>query len=169
MSKQIMVDYLDIKTRQRTRMPLSEITGEMVPVSVDGNDGPAFVDPAELKSGEVRHPPLSGEVLETARAAWRVLAEVMGVPLEEWVEEFRRDRNPGREVQIWSQIALAYWELTDGKVIPLRKKKAIFDVLVRCSMSPPGLVAKPKGMSLQQATKVAQHYWNMAYRFPPSR
>jgi len=66
------------------------------------------IDPANVEPGPIRHAELPPDLLKRASALEPVFADVYPVTHEKWIEGFRRDAHPEREIAIWEQIAVAY-------------------------------------------------------------
>ncbi|WP_257169424.1 toll/interleukin-1 receptor domain-containing protein [Bradyrhizobium sp. SRS-191] len=68
------------------------------------------VDPKKLKPSPFRHLRLSSELLSRVRLIRAALLEVHPLSMEAWIDGFRRDTNPDREIAIWERIASTYLE-----------------------------------------------------------
>ena len=89
------------------------------------------------------------------------LGEVDHSPLEKWVDDFKRDVNPDREIEVWESIARAYTAYTDGKGLTQPVKEDVFQVLLlRSMMSAEEVVgrAKLKALTEKQAHDVMALY-----------
>src|SRR5262245_17247039 len=60
-----------------------------------------WVDPAKLQPGPVRHEQLSADQLERIKKLQQTFREVDAMPLEKWVDDFKRDADPDREIRIY--------------------------------------------------------------------
>lgn len=60
----------------------------------------------------------------------KILHEAHPYPLEKYIDGFKRDRNPEREILIWENIAKAYLKSTQSTLVSLEQKKAIFELLL---------------------------------------
>ena len=89
-----------------------------------------WVDPATLKPGPIRHERLSDEQMQRIAAVQKVFAEVDSNPLEKWVEDFKRDMNPDREIAIWETMAAAYSKVNSPKTFSLPQRKELFGVML---------------------------------------
>ncbi|MCI5131421.1 MAG: hypothetical protein D3904_07805 [Candidatus Electrothrix sp. EH2] len=62
----------------------------------------------EYQTGPIRHPKLPASLIERIRKFEKTFAEVYPVTHKEWLDGFKRDANPEREIAIWEQMASAY-------------------------------------------------------------
>jgi hypothetical protein len=75
------------------------------------NDNPAkykLVEADSIKKGPIRHRALSLSFLTRALLIYEVLRGVMGMPFEEFIDNFLRDIEPDRELDVWEHIAGTY-------------------------------------------------------------
>ncbi len=96
-----------------------------------------WVDPATLKPGPIRREQLSAEQLKRIAAVREMLGDVDTSPLEQWVDDFKRDADPDRELAIWEAMARAYVRCTADRNWPLEKRKELFGILLVGSGAPP--------------------------------
>ena len=88
------------------------------------------VDPATVKLGPIRHAELPRALIERAKALEPVFADVYPVTHEKWLEGFRRDVHPEREIAIWEQIAVAFTQFTAGRSVSLEIRREAFALLL---------------------------------------
>src|SRR5690349_532138 len=69
---------------------------------------PQTIDLANVRPGPIRHADLPPDLLKRVKALEPVFADVYPITHEKWIEGFRRDADPAREIAIWEQIAAAY-------------------------------------------------------------
>ena len=97
-----------------------------------------WVDPAQLKAGPIRHEALKEKQLERVTYLQSVFREVDPTPLEKWIEDFRRDENPDRDLSIAA-------------------KKEVYGVVLMRSGAPDAEVLKHlnlKKLTLQDAKEI---------------
>ena len=64
-----------------------------------------------------------------------ILTEVFDTPLPEVIDEFRRDANPEREVEVWGEIAHHYQEAIASRPgLSPDAKRELFSLLLKKSM-----------------------------------
>ena len=82
-----------------------------------------------------RHETLPAPLIERIKNFTGILAEVFDTPLQDVINEFRRDAQPEREVAIWEKIASSYQEVISRQPnLSLARKKEIFSDLLKKSM-----------------------------------
>ena len=101
-----------------------------------------WIDPNKLKPGPVRHVSLTEEQMVRVRRVQKIFSEVDPSPFERWVEDFKRDLNPERELNIWEGMATAYETFTTSKSLGLEAKKEAFQVVLLRSGAPDEEVLK---------------------------
>ena len=91
---------------------------------------PEMIDPANIDPGPIRHAELPPDLLKRATALESVFADVFPMTHEKWIEGFRRDAHPEREIAIWEQIAAAYTRFLKDRNLPIAYRREAFDLLV---------------------------------------
>jgi len=66
-----------------------------------------------------------------------MLGDVDSLPMEQWVDDFKRDADPDRELAVWEAMARAYVRCTADRNWPLEKRKELFGILLVGSGAPP--------------------------------
>jgi hypothetical protein len=89
-----------------------------------------WIDPNNLEARPVRHASLTDEQMVRVRRVQKVFSEVDPSPVEKWVDDFKRDLNPERELSIWEGMATAYETFTASKSLALEAKKEVFQVVL---------------------------------------
>jgi hypothetical protein len=93
------------------------------------------VNLADLKPGPIQHEHLSDDQLLRITQLHETFAEVDKSSLETWIDNFKRDMNPDREIAIWERIARDYTNYTSQRKLSLDAKGDVFQTLVLASMS----------------------------------
>jgi hypothetical protein len=88
------------------------------------------VDPKRMEPGPIRHASLTEEQISRAQRVQKIFSEVDPSPIEKWIEDFKRDANPDRELAIWEGMATAYETFTASKSLTLEGKKEVFRVVL---------------------------------------
>lgn len=83
-----------------------------------------------LKPGPVRHETLTANQLARIATLQRTLAEVDSDPLAKWIDDFRRDVDPERELAIWEAVAKAYSQYCAGKLLSVDAKQDVIKILL---------------------------------------
>ena len=94
-----------------------------------------WIDPSKIQPGPIRHESLPEDMVERIKAVQAVFAEVDPTPPAKWVEDFKRDMNPDRELAIWEAMAGAYTSYSKGRDLSLVEKKELFGILLTRSGS----------------------------------
>ena len=89
----------------------------------------------QLEKGPIRHPTLPLALISRIENIAGMLAEVNSQPVGEWVEDFRRDQNPEKEVVVWEAMAAAYSVFTKDRSLSVKAKKEAFALLLMRSMN----------------------------------
>jgi hypothetical protein len=101
----------------------------------------------ELRSGPIRHQSLSPGLVQRIKRLRSVFKEVSPDSLEKWLEDFRRDLHPDREVWVWERMAKLFVRHTTP-TDTLGRKKEVFSLVLCCSAS-----ASPKWVRSTIANK----------------
>ncbi len=132
-------------------------------VAISSRDGskepstPEWIDPSQLKAGPIRHEALTEKQLERVTHLQSVFREVDPIPLEKWIEDFRRDENPDREIAIWEGMAKPYELFTASRDLSIAAKKEVYGVVLMRSGAPDVEVLNHldlKTLTLQDAKEI---------------
>ncbi len=93
------------------------------------------VNPADLKSNSIQHEQLTEDQLQRVKKLHEIFAEVDKSSLEIWIDNFKRDMNPDKEIAVWERIAKAYTNYVSQKELSLEAKEDVFQTLLMGSMS----------------------------------
>jgi hypothetical protein len=94
-----------------------------------------WVDPASLKPGPIKHQGLSPKQMERIYKLRDTLAEVEHSSIEKWIDNFKRDANPDKELAIWERIADGYARYCSKRLLSIDAKKDVFQLLLLRSMA----------------------------------
>lgn len=64
------------------------------------------------------------------------LAEVERSPIEKWVDNFKRDADPDKELVVWEKIVDGYSRNCSKRPLSIEAKEDIFQLLLLRSMAP---------------------------------
>lgn len=93
----------------------------------------------------------------------QTFAEVDETPLDEWIDNFKRNPDPNRELMVWERIAEAYTRYCSMHPLTLEAKKEVFSILViRSTVSEDEALKqiKPKLLTITDAKEVMSFYSN---------
>lgn len=110
--------------------------------STSGDAKTQWIDPSKLEPGPIRHASLTEEQIARVQRVQKVFSEVDPSPIEKWVEDFRRDANPERELSLWESMATAYETFTTSRTLTLAARKEVFGVVLLRSGAPEEEVLK---------------------------
>jgi hypothetical protein len=119
------------------------------------------VDPARLQSGPIQHEQLSAAHQERIKRLQQTFSEVDPNPLEKWIEDFQRDRDPEREIHIYEGMAAAYSAYCTGRALTLLAKRDVYQVVILRSGAPDADVLpqlKLSTLSLDDANDILRLY-----------
>lgn len=88
------------------------------------------IDLANVRQGPIRQADLPPDLLKRATALEPVFADVYPTTHEKWIENFRRDVYPEREIAIWEQIAAAYTQFFESRNAPIANRQEAFGLLL---------------------------------------
>lgn len=124
-------------------LPISCFAALLVSTSCDKPTRPApsapkaeWIDSNQIQVGPVVHEQLSPELLLCITNVHATFADVDGTPLQEWIDDFKRDRDPEANVRIWEDMQVAYKSYCQGRDLPLEIRKEVFKVVLFRSLAP---------------------------------
>jgi hypothetical protein len=120
-----------------------------------------WVDPKTIQAGPIRHEKLTDEQMERIRSLQATFAEVDSQSIDKWVDNFKRDQDPDRELQIWERMAKAYRAYCDKRELSVEVKKDVFGVVLMRSMASEQDVlekAKLSKLSKEEAKEVMRGF-----------
>jgi hypothetical protein len=92
------------------------------------------IDPKLLNLSSIRHERLPLELLRRISIIRGALTDIYPMSMEQWVDGFRRDAHPSREVRAWEFIASRYLQIRDAVTLSDTEKGHIFSSLLATSM-----------------------------------
>lgn len=95
-----------------------------------------WVDPGSLRQSPIQHDSLTPSQVDRITKLHAVFAEVDPTPLEKWFEDFRRDRDPDREIAIYEGMAAAFVAYSDGRSLTPEQKADAYQVVLLRSAAP---------------------------------
>lgn len=116
---------------------------------------------ASLKPEPIKRQGLSPKQMERIYKLRDTLAEVERSPIERWVDNFKRDVDPDKELTIWERIADGYARHCSRKRLSLEAKEDVFQLLLLRSMASEQEVlshVKLKTLTLDEAKEVLKGF-----------
>lgn len=101
-----------------------------------------WIDPAKLQPGPVQHDQLTREQIERIKKLSQVFSEVDPTPPSKWIDDFKRDRDPERELRIYESMAAAYSAYCTGRNLTPEGKREVYQVVLLRSGAPDDEVLK---------------------------
>ena len=121
-----------------------------------------WVNPNNLHPNEFQWDSLTDQQMADVKQLQQELAEVVPSSLKQWVDDFRRDINPDKEIAIWKHITSVYITAVKGRQVSLAYKHDVFKLLNTCSMAPREEVLVHANLiilSEQDANKIIDLYY----------
>lgn len=84
------------------------------------------VDPKSLHLGPIRHKELPDDLVGRTRLIRAALIHVYPQTMEFWVDGFKRDMHPHKEIEFWEHIASCYLEYVAIHQLSQEQHKAVF-------------------------------------------
>lgn len=94
-----------------------------------------WVDADLIQSGPIRQESLTEEQLRRIHKVYDVFAEVDGQPLEVWIDNFKRDLDPDKELDIWERMAAAYSQYCEDRALSIEAKREVYGIVLLRSMA----------------------------------
>jgi hypothetical protein len=131
------------------------------PAKGSGKERVEWVDPKTIQAGPIRRDSLTHEQMARIRALQATFADVDGQRVEQWVDNFKRDADPDKELRIWERMSKAFRAFCDGRKLSPEAKKDVFSVVLLRSMASEQEVLehmKLKVLSREDAIAVMKSY-----------
>lgn len=129
--------------------------------TVKSNGETEWMDSNIIQQGPIIQDSLTFKQLENIEYLYTTFKEVDPTSLENWIEDFRRDQNPDREIEIWMMMANTYNTYLKNGDFDLEVKKEIFKiVLMRSSATEDEVIAHLELLHLseKEARAIMQAY-----------
>jgi hypothetical protein len=129
--------------------------------NVDGTPQTKWIDPNSIAPSPIRHERLTAEQVTRVKRLQETFKDVDPSPLEKWVEDFKRDEDPDREIRVFEGMAEAYRAFCKGKRLTPQAKKDAFQVVLLRSGAPDSEVIpqlKLKVLTVKDAREILKHY-----------
>ncbi|MBO0857830.1 MAG: hypothetical protein J2P21_05125 [Chloracidobacterium sp.] len=94
-----------------------------------------LTDIDSLNPGSIRHQSLNHRQMERIYKLRDTLAEVERSPIEKWIDDFKRDLNPDKELAVWERIADGYARYCSRRPLSIEAKEDVFQLLLLRSMA----------------------------------
>ena len=117
--------------------------------------------PIRLVPGPIRHENLTDLQISRIKILQKTFEQVDPTPLEKWLEDFKRDLRPDREIEIWEAMAQTYIEFESKPSITIPMKREAFKLLIlRSGISTKETLERVqlKHLSRSQAEEILRRY-----------
>ena len=129
------VRVFDVVTKTVAEIPLAELSSDVIRVRIKGIEGEVYMDLAALEPSPPNRPREDFAEVEPAIEEIRAtFAEHILDTQDGWIDKFRGDMHPEKEIAVWLMMAKCYRAAVDGKDLGKAARKEVFDLLVRFSM-----------------------------------
>ena len=118
----------------QTEAPTAPTSADNAPTQT-GDGDVQWIDPNEIQPGPVQRDSLTDSQMERVRALQKVFMEVDGKSVDQWVDNFKRDLDPDRELAIWAKMCSAYSAYCDDRDLSVDAKKDVYKVVLLRSMA----------------------------------
>jgi hypothetical protein len=92
------------------------------------------IDLSKLQRGPVRHPELPLTLVARVNYLRTTLEEAYPQSMDQWLDGFKRDANPDREVLWWERLARCYVAYNALKELTIHQKRVLFKVIFNLLM-----------------------------------
>jgi len=100
------------------------------------NTGAELMDLSTITQGPILHDTLTSKQIENISYLYDTFKEVDPKAKEKWLEDFKRDLNPDKEIETWLMMASAYNSYCEGKNIGIDTKNEVFKIVLLRSSIP---------------------------------
>jgi hypothetical protein len=106
------VDVFDHLTYERYKIPASQLTPGMIPVSVEASPN-FFAHASAFRHGDEQWKVLPDGFKRIALAVFDIIkVQMPEMDENQWVEDYKKDLHPIRELYLWTRIAFAFYQMT---------------------------------------------------------
>jgi len=119
------------------------------------------VSPSTLRLAPIRHDELSQELVARITKLHDTFQDVDPTPLSKWLDDFKQDQHPDREVEIYEAMARAYTAYCRGRDLTADAKREVYGVVIQRSAESDADVLnhlKLKSLSVDDAKAILKLY-----------
>ena len=95
-----------------------------------------WIDPNTIEQGPIVRESLTSEQMDKIDYLYDTFKEVDPTPKEKWIEDFKRDQNPDREIEIWMMMANAFNTFCKEKELGPEVKNEVYQIVLIRSAAP---------------------------------
>jgi hypothetical protein len=118
-------------------------------------------DGATLAPGPIRHEALTPDQMRRIAVLQKTFGDVDPTPIEKWVDDFKRDRDPDREIAIYEAMAQAYTGYCTRHAVTTEARIEVYQLVLARSGAPDDVVLREvpiKVLRREQAEEVLRGY-----------
>jgi hypothetical protein len=118
-------------------------------------------DGTSLRPGPIRHEMLTPDQMRRIAVLQKTFGDVDPSPFEKWVDDFKRDRDPDREIAIYESMAQAYTSYCTRHLVTTEARNEVYTLVLARSGAPDDTVLRGvplKVLSREQAEEVLRGY-----------
>jgi hypothetical protein len=101
-----------------------------------------WIEIAKITPGPIQHEQLTTEQVERISKVQEVFRQVDSAPLSAWLNDFKREVDPDRELRIYEGMAEAFTAYCSGRSLTLEAKRDAYGILLLRSGAPDAEVLK---------------------------
>jgi hypothetical protein len=94
-----------------------------------------WIETDKIQTGPILHDKLPDELVARIKRVHATFAEVDGMPIEKWIEDFQRDIDPEASFRVWEDMEVAYKKYVDTRELSLEARKDVYHVVLYRSMA----------------------------------
>jgi hypothetical protein len=120
-----------------------------------------WVSPNKLQPGTLQHAQLNTAQMRRIKTLHQTFQEVDPSSFDQWVQDFKRDQDPEREIRLYEGMAEAYRSYCSGKNLTLSAKQDVYQVVLLRSGAPDKEVLPRlnlKTLTVEDAKEILKHY-----------
>src|SRR5438874_4185177 len=120
-----------------------------------------WLDPSSVHPSPIQHERLTAPQMKRIKRLQETFHDVDPSPAEKWVEDFKRDRDPEREIRIFEGMAQPYRAYCSQRKLTLDAKKDVYQVVLLRSGAPDSEVLphlQLKALSIDDAKNILKQY-----------
>jgi len=132
-----------------------------VSVVADSTAAPPPAKPGQLRPGPIRHATLTPTQIARIEAVQKTFAEFDPSPLDKWIDDFKRDEHPDREIAIYEAMAQAYRGYCSRHTLTREAREEVYGLVLARSGAPDDEVmrgAQLRYLSREDAIDVLRGY-----------
>jgi len=146
-------------------IPASELASGMMRVRLGGEGGEqVWMDPKEIVIQDgFQHPPFEEATLQAIRDIYDVVGPFYAIGLDKFVEGFRKDKNPAKEIAVWKLLSQRLQQCFKDEALRKDEKQEVFKIFLQrttCSTEHVFETTRLGALKATNARRLLQKYWD---------